>query len=89
MTSNNEMLLTPSERLTIFPIEHHDMWEMYKKAISAFWTPEEIDLSKDVDDFNKLSDNEKYFIKHILAFFSSSDTIVNINLVVNCIVISA
>jgi len=82
MTSNknNEMLLTPSERLTIFPIEHHDMWEMYKKAISAFWTPEEIDLSKDVDDFNKLSENEKYFIKHILAFFSSSDTIVNINL---------
>ena len=64
MTSNknNEMLLTPSERLTIFPIEHHDMWEMYKKAISAFWTPEEIDLSKDVDDFHKLSDNEKYFI---------------------------
>ena len=85
MTSNknNEMLLTPSERLTIFPIEHHDMWEMYKKAISAFWTPEEIDLSKDVDDFHKLSDNEKYFIKHILAFFAASDGIVNENLAEN------
>ena len=56
------------------------MWEMYKKAVSAFWTPEELDLSKDVDDFNKLNDKERTFIKHILAFFSSSDTIVNINL---------
>jgi len=82
MTSklNNEFLLKPSDRLTIFPIEHNDMWEMYKKSVSAFWTPEELDLSKDVDDFNKLNDNERTFIKHILAFFSSSDTIVNINL---------
>nr|QPI16868.1 MAG: ribonucleotide-diphosphate reductase subunit beta [Virus NIOZ-UU159] len=82
MTSklNNEFLLKPSDRLTIFPIEHNDMWEMYKKAVSAFWTPEELDLSKDVDDFNKLNDKERTFIKHILAFFSSSDTIVNINL---------
>lgn len=78
--SNDEILLKPTDRLTIFPIEHNDMWEMYKKAISAFWTPEELDLSKDVDDFNKLNDKERTFIKHILAFFSSSDTIVNINL---------
>lgn len=78
--SNDEFLLKPTDRLTIFPIEHNDMWEMYKKAVSAFWTPEELDLSKDVDDFNKLNDNERTFIKHILAFFSSSDTIVNINL---------
>jgi ribonucleoside-diphosphate reductase beta chain len=56
------------------------MWEMYKKSVSAFWTPEELDLSKDIDDFNKLNDKERTFIKHILAFFSSSDTIVNINL---------
>lgn len=78
--SNDEILLKSSDRLTIFPIEHNDMWEMYKKAVSAFWTPEELDLSKDVDDFNKLNDKERTFIKHILAFFSSSDTIVNINL---------
>lgn len=78
--SNEEILLKPNVRLTIFPIEHNDMWEMYKKAVSAFWTPEELDLSKDVDDFNMLNDKERTFIKHILAFFSSSDTIVNINL---------
>lgn len=68
------------DRLTIFPIQHPDIWDMYKKAMSCFWTAEELDLTKDIDDFNKLSDNEKNFIKHILAFFSSSDTIVNINL---------
>jgi ribonucleoside-diphosphate reductase beta chain len=78
--SNNEPLLTRSDRLTIFPIENYDMWEMYKKSVSVFWTPEELDLSKDVDDFNKLNSSEKFFIKQILAFFSSSDTIVNINL---------
>lgn len=75
-----ELLLTDDNRLTIFPIMHYDIWEMYKKAVSAFWTAEEIDLSKDIDDFNKLNENERKFIKHILAFFSSSDTIVNINL---------
>jgi len=78
--SNEEYLLKQSDRLTIFPIQHNDMWEMYKKSVSAFWTPEELDLSKDIDDFNKLNDKERTFIKHILAFFSSSDTIVNINL---------
>jgi ribonucleotide reductase beta subunit family protein with ferritin-like domain len=77
----SEILLTEEEnRLTIFPIKYDHIWEMYKKAVSSFWTAEEIDLSKDIDDFYRLSDNERYFIKHILAFFSSSDTIVNINL---------
>jgi ribonucleoside-diphosphate reductase beta chain len=80
MTDNKEPILQDSGRLTIFPIQHDDMWKMYKNAVSVFWTPEELDLSKDLDDFKKLTDNEKYFIKHILAFFSSSDTIVNINL---------
>jgi ribonucleoside-diphosphate reductase beta chain len=80
MTDNNEPILQDSGRLTIFPIKHDDMWKMYKNAVSVFWTPEELDLSKDLDDFKKLTDNEKFFIKHILAFFSSSDTIVNINL---------
>jgi ribonucleoside-diphosphate reductase beta chain len=76
-----EVLLTEDEsRLTIFPIRHNEIWDMYKKAVSSFWSVEEIDLSKDLDDFNKLSDNERSFIRNILAFFSSSDTIVNINL---------
>jgi ribonucleotide reductase beta subunit family protein with ferritin-like domain len=76
-----EVLLTDDEnRLTIFPIRHNNIWDMYKKAVSSFWTAEEIDLSKDLDDFNSLTYNERYFIRNILAFFSSSDTIVNINL---------
>lgn len=76
-----EFLLTPEkDRLTIFPLQHHKIWEMYKKALSCFWTSEEIDLSKDLDDWVRLSDNERRFIKGVLAFFSSSDTIVNMNL---------
>ena len=76
-----EILLTEEEgRLTIFPIKYDNIWEMYKRAVSSFWSVEEIDLSKDIDHFNKLSENERNFIKNILAFFSSSDTIVNINL---------
>jgi len=74
------LLKEDSTRLTIFPIQYENIWDMYKKAVSSFWTVEEIDLSKDLDDFNKLSENERKFIKNILAFFSSSDTIVNINL---------
>jgi len=78
---NDEFLLTPEEnRLTIFPLKHIEIWNMYKKAVSCFWTSEELDLSKDIDDWVKLSDNERKFIKGVLAFFSSSDTIVNINL---------
>ena len=76
----DEILLTEDNRLTIFPIQHNHIWSLYKKSIASFWSAEEIDLSKDIDDFNKLSDNERAFIKNILAFFSSSDTIVNINL---------
>jgi len=77
----DEILFQPEQnRLTIFPIKYNNIWDMYKKAVSSFWTTEEIDLSKDIDDFNKLNTNEKHFIKYILAFFGSSDTIVNINL---------
>lgn len=76
-----EFLLTPEKnRLTIFPLKYIEIWDMYKKAVSCFWTSEEIDLSKDYDDWVKLSDNERKFIKGVLAFFSSSDTIVNMNL---------
>ena len=79
--NNIEYLLNPeNSRLTIYPIQNNIIWEAYKKQQAAFWTAEEIDFSKDYNDFLKLSSNEQYFIKMILAFFSSSDTIVNINL---------
>jgi ribonucleoside-diphosphate reductase beta chain len=71
-------------RFVIFPIKHHDIWEWYKKMEASFWTAEEIDLSQDLNDWNnKLSSDEKYFIKHILAFFAASDGIVNENLAEN------
>ena len=69
-----------NERFVLFPIKHHHLWEAYKKAESSFWTAEEIDLSKDENDWNKLTETEKYFIKHILAFFAGSDGIVLENL---------
>ena len=68
------------KRYTLFPIEHVDVWTMYKKAVAAFWTVEEIDLSKDVQDWEKLNDNEKHFISMVLAFFAGSDGIVLENL---------
>ena len=82
MPKSEELLLTESDRnYTIFPIQHDDIWTYYKKAMANFWTPEEVDLSKDYDDFVKLTDNERHFIEHILAFFAGSDGIVNENLV--------
>lgn len=79
--STTEVLLTPEEsRFTVFPIKHKPIWDMYKMMQAAFWTSEEIDWSHDKYDFDKLNLNEQKFIKYVLAFFSSSDTIVNINL---------
>lgn len=75
------LLAEENKRWVIFPIKEKDIWKMYKKAVSSFWTPEEIDLSKDLDDYNSLSDNERYFINNVLAFFAASDGIVNENLV--------
>lgn len=78
------LLQENKDRFVIFPIEHHDIWEWYKKCEASFWTAEEIDLSEDLNDWkSKLSDDEKYFIKHILAFFAASDGIVNENLAEN------
>ena len=72
-----EPILEPSlARFTMFPIKHHKLWEMYKKAQGSFWTAEEIDFSQDMNDWNVLSVDEKHFIKTILAFFASSDGIV-------------
>ena len=80
-----EPILVPSnDRFVLFPIQHDDIWEMYKLQQASFWTAEEIDLSTDITDWeNKLNDNERYFIKHILAFFAASDGIVNENLAEN------
>ncbi|KAK3357205.1 ribonucleotide reductase [Lasiosphaeria hispida] len=70
------------QRFVLFPIKYHEIWQMYKKAEASFWTAEEIDLSKDMHDWNnKINDDEKFFISHILAFFAASDGIVNENLV--------
>ncbi len=67
-------------RFVLFPIKHSNIWEYYKKAQASFWTAEEIDLSADLADWEKLSDDERHFIKHVLAFFAASDGIVNENL---------
>jgi ribonucleoside-diphosphate reductase beta chain len=75
---------TGSERYTVFPIRYHNLWKFYKDHLSTFWTTEEIRLTDDLVDWNnKLNDNEKHFIKNVLAFFAASDGIVNENLVVN------
>ncbi|OWK63335.1 Ribonucleoside-diphosphate reductase subunit M2 [Lonchura striata] len=68
-------------RFVIFPIQYHDIWQMYKKAEASFWTAEEVDLSKDLQHWESLKPEEKYFISHVLAFFAASDGIVNENLV--------
>ncbi|WP_329807222.1 ribonucleotide-diphosphate reductase subunit beta [Flavobacterium facile] len=83
--SNVEPILQENKnRFVIFPIKHHDIWEFYKSMEASFWTAEEIDLSQDLNDWNnKLNADEKYFIKHILAFFAASDGIVNENLAEN------
>ncbi|KAL4074118.1 ribonucleotide reductase [Scleroderma yunnanense] len=78
-----EPLLKDSRRrFVLFPIQYHEIWQMYKKAEASFWTAEEMDLSKDLNDWNnRLNDNERHFVSHVLAFFAASDGIVNENLV--------
>jgi ribonucleoside-diphosphate reductase beta chain len=84
MFAQEPILQENKNRFVIFPIKHHDIWEWYKKMEASFWTAEEIDLSQDLNDWNnRLSDDERYFVKHILAFFAASDGIVNENLAEN------
>ena len=71
------------ERFVLFPIQHKDIWEFYKKAEASFWTAEEIDLQQDLTDWETLNDGERHFISHVLAFFAASDGIVNENLAEN------
>ena len=79
-----EVLLQENkDRFVLFPIKYPKIWEMYKKAEASFWTAEEIDLSHDQKDWERLNDGERYFITNVLAFFAASDGIVNENLAVN------
>ena len=91
------LLRENSNRFVLFPIQYHDIWEIYKKAVASFWTVNEarysfycsipeahitqVDLSKDMMDWKRLSKDERHFISHVLAFFAASDGIVNENLV--------
>jgi len=78
-----KILQENKNRFVLFPIEHHDIWDYYKKAQQVFWTAEEIDLAQDYTDWEKLSEGEQHFVKHVLAFFAASDGIVNENLAEN------
>lgn len=82
-TKAEPLLQANPNRFVIFPINHSKVWEMYKKAEGSFWTAEELDLSKDRTDWEKLPANEQHFVKHVLAFFAASDGIVNENLAMN------
>jgi len=79
-----DILVEDPGRFVIFPLKHSDIWEMYKQAEHSFWTAEEIDLAEDLVDWeDRLNDDERYYIKNILAFFAASDGIVNENLAEN------
>lgn len=83
-TQHEPILAENKDRFVLFPIQHDDIWSFYKKAEASFWTAEEIDLSPDLIDWeNKLNDDERHFVKHVLAFFAASDGIVNENLAEN------
>ncbi len=86
MTKLEEPILKENkDRFVLFPIQHDDIWQFYKKAEASFWTAEEIDLSQDLKDWSNLSDGERHFISHVLAFFAASDGIVNENLAENMV----
>ena len=84
MTNVTEKILQQADnRFVLFPIKYDAIWAMYKKHLAAHWVTEEVDLSQDQIDWDKLTDNERFFVKNVLAFFAASDGIVNENLVVN------
>lgn len=79
-TPLDDFLIPDENRFVMFPIRYDDVWEMYKKQVDCFWRAEEIDLSKDLTDWNSLNNDERYFISMVLAFFAASDGIVTENL---------
>ncbi len=80
---NEPILMENPNRFVLFPIKYPEVWKMYKNHVASFWTAEEIDLAPDLVDWEKLTNDERHFIKHVLAFFAASDGIVNENLVLN------
>ena len=83
MVSTEPLLTENKNRFVLFPIQHADIWQMYKQAMASFWTADEIDLAQDQKDWENLNDGERHFISHVLAFFAASDGIVNENLAIN------
>ena len=77
---NEPLLVEDDNRFVMFPLQDEDIWKMYKKQVDCFWRAEEIDFSKDLTSWNTLTNDEKYFIKMIIAFFAASDGIVIENL---------
>merc|ERR1719379_1500273 len=80
LEQSDPLLMENPKRWVMFPIQYPQIWEMYKKHEASFWTAEEIDLSQDAKDWDALTENERHFIKHVLAFFAASDGIVLENL---------
>lgn len=80
LEKSDPLLMENPRRFVMFPIQYPEFWEMYKKHEASFWTAEEVDLSQDMKDWEKLSEHEQHFIKHVLAFFAASDGIVNENI---------
>merc|ERR1711937_810667 len=80
LEESDPLLMDNPRRWVMFPIQYPAVWEMYKKHEASFWTAEEIDLSSDMKDWEKLTDSEQHFVKHVLAFFAASDGIVLENL---------
>ena len=76
----DNILIPDDNRFVMFPIKHDDVWQMYKRQVDCFWRAEEVDLSKDINDWNKLNNDEQQFIKMVLAFFAASDGLVLENL---------
>ena len=74
------LLSEDTSRYVMFPVQNQDIWKMYKKQVDSFWRAEEVDLSKDLGDWNNLTEDEQYFISMVLAFFAASDGIVMENL---------
>lgn len=79
--TNQKSKLSKANKYSIYPIEDTYIWSLYKKSVAVFWTPEELDLTKDKKYFMQMTNDEKHFIKMILCFFSSADALVNCNLV--------
>ncbi len=73
LDSQEPLLMENPRRFVVFPIEYADIWQMYKKAVASFWTAEEVDLAKDLDDWHGLKEEERNFLSHVLAFFAASD----------------